>query len=795
MSTLWSGPVRLTAWAWLAALLAGAALAPLVADKQYLVVGAFAGLLVAATGVGCRLAHLPTPVTVLLQLLVLVEWLTIGYAGSDAWAGVVPNGASTATLADLVRSALETARTSVPPAPVDTAVVACMGTIVALVVLVVDLVAVTWRRPALVGLLFLGIYMAPVSLLAGNVPVTAFVPGAIGYVFLLAAEQRDRLSHWGRQITSAGSLLVGREPATPTVTSLVSAGRRVGFSAVALAVVLPVLVPTLPRTLFGDGPLSVDGSVRGAGGGDGSVEVDNPMLDLTRNLQGQSTEELLRVTTDDPDPSYLRLAALDAFTGDSWKPGPRTSDTSIGLDQTPVVPGLSSQVARQRFEYDVEFTTAFQSSWLPTSYPVSKVTADGEWGIDTVHLDVSARDEDLETAGMGYGFTAAEVTPTREQLEGGGELPEAVKPFLDLPGLPSDISALAEDVTADADLPIDKALALQQWFREDSGIKYSTQQADGDGIEAIEDFLFASKVGYCEQFAAAMAIMARSVSIPARVGVGFLRPTEVAPDKYVYVGKDMHSWPELYFDGVGWLRFEPTPGTRAVSAPSYNSTAGGGPETTAPTATATGGPSAAAPTRAAEGDVPGQSGGGGGGGNTSTVLWTGLVLLGLVALALTPRLVRSEVRRRRWARAAATGAAEPAWLELRDGTVDLGLAFDDRATVRTAGQGLRRHLGNDQQTIDALNRLVVRVEQARFARSGGGTGAANDEPGHARGDVETVLAALAAGRNRRRLLRATWLPQSLLRRAGRDAGGGLRSGRGVLSGDGAVVRVEGTATR
>lgn len=794
MSALWSGPVRLTAWAWLAALLAGAALAPLVADKQYLVVGALAGALVAATGVGCRLARLPTPVTVLLQLLVLLEWLTIGYAGSDAWLGVIPSGASTATLADLVRSALETARTSVPPAPVDTAVVACMATIVALVVLVVDLVAVTWRRPALVGLLFLGIYMAPVSLLAGNVPVTAFVPGAIGYVFLLAAEQRDRLSHWGRQITSAGSLLVGREPATPTVTSLVSAGRRVGFGAVALAVVLPVLVPTLPRTLFGDGPLSVDGSVRGGGGGDGSVDVDNPMLDMTRNLQAQSPEVLLRVITDDPDPDYLRLAALDRFDGDSWEPGPRTGETSIGLDQTPVVPGLGSQVTRERFEYDVQFTADFQSDWLPTTYPLTKVVADGEWGIDTVHLDVSARDDDeLDTTGMDYGFSAAEVTPTREQLESAGELPEAMSPFLELPGLPQDISALAEEVTADAELPIDKALALQEWFREDSGIEYSTQQADGDGIEAIEDFLFTSKVGYCEQFAAAMAMMARSVGIPARIGVGFLRPTEEEPGTYVYRGKDMHSWPELYFDGVGWLRFEPTPGTRAVNAPSYNSTAGGGPVTTAPTATATGGPTAPAPTRAAAGDVPGQSGGSDGGGNASTLLWTGLVLLGLVAIAVMPRLVRSDVRRRRWARASVTGAAEPAWLELRDGTVDLGLAFDDRATLRTAGQGLRTHVGSDQPAIDALNRLVVRVEQARFARAGN-TGA-GDEPGRARGDVQTVLGALAAGRNRRRLLRATWLPMSLLRRVGRDAGSGLRSGRGVLSGDGAVVRVEGTATR
>ena len=240
---------------------------------------------------------------------------------------------------------------SVPPAPVDTARrSACLAAIVALVVLAVDLVAVTWRRPALVGLLFLGIYMAPVSLLAGNAPVTSFVPGAIGYVFLLAAEQRDRLSHWGRQITHAGSLLAGRERSTPTVTSLVSAGRRVGFSAVALAVVLPVLVPTLPRTLFGDGPLSVGGDGRGGGSGDGSVELENPFLDLKRNLEGQSDEVLLTFTTDDPAPGYLRLAALDDFTGETLAGRAATRRDRAVARPDPDHPGLGSQVAFGRVD-------------------------------------------------------------------------------------------------------------------------------------------------------------------------------------------------------------------------------------------------------------------------------------------------------------------------------------------------------------------------------------------------------------------------------------------------------------
>jgi hypothetical protein len=170
------------------------------------------------------------------------------------------------------------------------------------------------------------------------------------------------------------------------------------------------------------------------------------------------------------------------------------------------------------------------------------------------------------------------------------------------------------------------------------------------------------------------------------------------------------------------------------------------------------------------------------------MLWGGLGLLALLALAVTPRLLRAEIRRRRWA----TGgdAAEPAWAELRDGTVDLGLTFDDRATLRTAGQGLRAHIAGDAAAVDALNRLVIRVERVRFAPVGSAAARASDAPS-TRADVEKVLAALAAGRHRRRLLRATWLPMSLFHRAG----GGWFPGRGVLTREGAVVQVEGTATR
>jgi len=789
VSARWSGTLRLTAWAWFAALCACVTLGPLVDANRFLVVGAFAGLLVSATGVAGRLGHVPPPLVVLAQLVVLLEWATLAYASPAALLGFIPTPDSLAVFGDLARQAIETSNANVPPAPADEGVAACLAVIVALVVLVVDAMAVTWRRPALVGLVFLGIYMAPVSLLAGNVPLLAFVPGALGYVFLLAAEQRDRLSHWGRQITHAGTLLAGRDQSGPTVTSLVSAGRRVGFGAVGLAVVIPLLVPTLPRTFLGDGPLTADGGTGGSGGSDGSVEVDNPMLDLRRNLEGQSDSVLVRVTTAEPDPGYLRLAALDEFTGDSWLPSERTEDSTLPIDQVPLTPGLGPEVRRDLVRYDVQVTSDLDSPWLPTVYPVTAVSASGDWRISSVHLDVTA-DGDFESIqGISYDFTAGDVQPTREQLEAAGAPSSSAEPFLALPDdVPDVILEAAADVTADETTAIDKALALQEWFRVGGDFEYSLEPRDGDGMETIEAFVTDERVGYCEQFAAAMALMARTQGIPARVAVGFLRPDRVGEDQYEYSGVDMHSWPELYFEGVGWLRFEPTPGDRTgASAPTYAAQSDSGPGAGQnPDETTTTGPTAEAP-RATRDVAPAAAGGSDGGGVDGSMLAIGLGLVAAVALLGTPRLARSIVRRRRWAQAEG-GDLEPVWRELRDGAVDLGIGFDDRATLRGAGRQLRPRIDGDQAAVDALNRLVLEVERARFAR---GATLSPHAAGARREDVETVLAALASRRTRGQLLRATWLPVSLVPSGARRSG----APHATYGRDGSVVQVEGTATR
>ena len=87
--------------------------------------------------------------------------------------------------------------------------------------------------------------------------------------------------------------------------------------------------------------------------------------------------------------------------------------------------------------------------------------------------------------------------------------------------------------------------------------------------DAITLFL-RTKVGYCVQFATAMVMMAREAGIPARMAIGFL-PGTADRGTYTVRASDAHAWPELYFEGIGWLRFEPTPsGTQNTVAPPYS---------------------------------------------------------------------------------------------------------------------------------------------------------------------------------------------------------------------------------
>ena len=98
--------------------------------------------------------------------------------------------------------------------------------------------------------------------------------------------------------------------------------------------------------------------------------------------------------------------------------------------------------------------------------------------------------------------------------------------------------------------------------------QYSLDVKQGHGNRAIEDFL-ERRTGYCEQFAGTFAAMARHLGMPARVAVGYTPGTLGEEGQYSVAGRNAHAWPEVWFDGLGWVPFEPTPGRGAPGTEQY----------------------------------------------------------------------------------------------------------------------------------------------------------------------------------------------------------------------------------
>jgi hypothetical protein len=112
----------------------------------------------------------------------------------------------------------------------------------------------------------------------------------------------------------------------------------------------------------------------------------------------------------------------------------------------------------------------------------------------------------------------------------------------------------------------DAAILLQAWFQRE--FEYSLEVRPGHGNNAIEGFL-RDRVGYCEQFAGTYAAMMRTLDIPTRVAVGFTPGVPLGDGEYSVLGRNAHAWPEVWFDDIGWVAFEPTPGRGAPNAESY----------------------------------------------------------------------------------------------------------------------------------------------------------------------------------------------------------------------------------
>lgn len=624
-------------------------------------------------------------------------------------AGLVPTADSLVALREMLARAGIIIMEEAAPAPAAGPVVLVL-TLAFLALTVAALALLRLRSAAwLLGALLLAVLVVP-AMISGRPPaVSAFVVPAAAWLVVL----------WVRS----------GPPRAPALPAAVAAA-----TGLLAAVVVPPVLPDVtavardwgapPPTVFGDGI--------------------NPMLQLGQNLRRGETSVAATFTTTLEETPYLRVATLRDFNGRTWRPvGPdalgRAEGALVLRDDIPAEPRTTSISV-----------VGLRSTMLPVPYPATRVSGlSEEWSWNRVGQTLGSRTGDSE--GQEYEVTSLEVQPTAEQMRRLGEpFRGGLQEYLALPEVPSIIRETAAQVTADADTDYDRALALQQHFR--SRYQYSETAPvagdyDGNGIDVLETFL-EERSGYCVHFSSAMAVMARVLDIPSRVVVGYApgRPVGFDEDEeqvFEVTSDDLHAWPELYFEGVGWVGFEPTPSvgtTTAFEEPQGPSAPVGEVPSVPQDLPEAPGQSADAAAPAVDDDAPT--------GQRSLVV----ALAVAIGLVLTPWGVRQAVRRRRLV------SAEPGawWTEAVATGLDRGLEVRPSDTPRRVAEGLSV-LGADG---DALGRLVESVEVSRYARAATVVVADRD-------DARRVVRSLRSRGPRRARLAAEVLPRSLFTRDAR----------------------------
>lgn len=747
---------RLALIGWAATVATSLSLFTALEQKRFIVVGALLSAIVVAIAIALRHLHVPSLLVALIQLVVGLELLLVGYGGHSAF-GVVPTPATFTHVADLISSGMDVTQRYAAPVPPSNGLMMITVAFIVFIAIVVDLLAAGIARAPLAGLPLLALYAVPVASLPKGVPAPLFIPGAIGFLALLMVSERTRLAHWGRHVARTS---IRDQSETVDTSGLASTGRRISALAIATAVVLPILLPTFTSSLFtGRG---------GIGNGDGpQVSFTNPMVSLARSLHLSDPVNLITVTSD-VEPSYLRLAVLDNPGANEWNNSGVTLSSTISTgDPLPPPPGQLGDVSTTSHQMSLLLTPDFprQSVWLPVPNDVRSLTFSGfpgDFGYVPGDQTVTSRNKDSLTHVSSYTATYNEPNPTEAQLENATPAPaDIVTRFGRVPaGVPAVVGDDARSVTTGFTTDYEKALALQSFFRNGKSFTYDLNAAYGDGYRSMSVFL-QKRRGYCQHFAATMAMMARELGIPSRVVVGFLDPSgSDGLGDYVFTSHDAHAWPELYFGGVGWVRFEPTPGNGAVPPPYTHAVHIPTIKVTTPTAPTQSGPvgggrvTSDAPKTTSLAPSGNASGGSGNGTGVPPIAW--LVILVVIALSLSPGMIRWGVRRSRLARAIDGGvSAEYAWLELRDRIVDLRLPWTGSVTPRARITFVEPLLGGDPDALAALDRLSLTVERSRYASSP----LAGAQPGD---DARTIMAVLSLESSRSVRFRAFFWPRSLM---------------------------------
>ncbi|MEV1130130.1 DUF3488 and transglutaminase-like domain-containing protein [Agromyces sp. NPDC049794] len=750
--------LALTTASFLFLVIATMALGPLISGSGWWWLCAFMAAGTLFAGFGLRSIRTPPSLVPVLELVVVLLLLTLLFGGGTSIALIVPTGGTFETFDQLMVGAQRTIQQQAVPAIPVPPLTFALALGIGLLAVVVDLLVQTARMPALAAAPALVPILIPGFIIEAGAEVPTLVLTAAAYLLLLRVDVRVRRRarlDVGEEGDQAATVVAPKR--VPIVSTL---GASLGLAAVGLlaASVLAASTPSVSTSLLLGSQTQGSLFARGV----------SPFIDLGRDLRRPDALPAFQYLSRDGDRPYFTLLTLDQFEGQVWAPTERAVDGDNTVDQMPRPDGLSNAVETSEHPIDVSVEEV-RTTWLPVPYPTTRIEGlEGSWFWDDSALTV--RSVDSNTGGQSYRVTRLDVEPTPQQLRSADRnLDDELEAYLQLPEeMPAIIAETAAAVTASAPSPYDAAVAIQAFLRG-SEFDYSTEAPvedgyDGGGFDVIAKFL-ETKAGYCVHFASTMAVLARESGIPSRISVGYTQgtPTDERVDGVLRMevdSHDLHAWPELYFEGVGWVPFEPTPGRGSV--PGY-SRPGAGDEGAPPLATS----APATPGSTGRPDLDPDRGLAGPGGDpiaTAAQAWLRLGVIGLAValLLLVPAAVRVAQRQARVRRIRrGERPADAAWDELAATALDLGAGGTGGETPREfATRLVAREEFRDASARAAVMRLRDAVERERYGRVDGPRADATSDSLIV--DLAAARSALTADATGVERARAIFLPHSLL---------------------------------
>jgi transglutaminase-like putative cysteine protease len=718
-------------------------------------------VLVAGSCALIRWSPLPSllePLTAAVAVLLWVTWL---YARPQAKYGIVPDTASMRVLDHLARAGFTDIRKLPPPVPAHQGLVLITTVGVAVVALVVDLLTVTLRRAALAGMPLLALFTICAATGRNGINVFAFIPAAAGFLMLLYADNRERVNRWGAAMGAGNH---ARPAPTRSAENMLpsapaSLGRRVGAAAISVSAVVPLVIPGI-HTGFGG---HHGGGGHGHGCCGGSVTTIDPIVSVDHDLTSSLNAPVLTYTTTTAAPGYLRMTSLDNYANGSFTASELQADPQARISNglgviAPSARSVTTQIAVSR---------SFAFRWLPMPTTATAVTAAGDWRFEPITSTVFSAS--ATTAGLRYTVQSSPSLPTPTQLAR-GTATIVGQPAADLGhrGVSPIVQQLTRQITAGANSKYDAALDIQRYLTS-SRFHYTLTPPPAPGnVDSLAYFLTVSRQGFCQQYATAMAVMARLAGIPSRVAVGFTAGNRQTAGDWLVTTHDAHAWPELYFPDYGWLAFEPTPrGDGQAVTPTYaRATPNHHGGQTSSRNSGTGDP-----TLIKHPNLPGRNGHGGGsatlaGAGKSAVSTAGafggtvwiVIAVVVVVLLLIPSAARQVIRRRRLLQLhGAHPVPGAAWAELRDSAIDAGGPWDDDRSPRQSAYALGQWLVAAGDVRAALGRLTRAEEEHRYSAAPDGRSTS------LAADLRAIRIALRHRQSRRRTARSLLLPPSTMR--------------------------------